>query len=128
MGEALVDRRVEPDGTIVTLVGDVAGHGPDEAGVAVALRVAWRTMVLTGHGPAELLAGLDQVLLRERRTDELFATVACVWVDPDRRRAYARGRHISDLRRGYRSVRRRPAGVLVPLRHHVRSTVHPDDR
>jgi len=51
----------------------------------VALRVAWRTMVLTGHGPAELLAGLDQVLVSERRTEELFATVACVWVCPDRR-------------------------------------------
>jgi PAS domain S-box-containing protein len=75
------------DGTIATLVGDVAGHGPDEAGVAVALRFAWRTMVLTGHGPADLLAGLDQVLLRERRTEELFATVACVWVGPDRRQA-----------------------------------------
>jgi PAS domain S-box-containing protein len=75
------------DGTIALLVGDVAGHGPDEAGVAVALRVAWRTMVLTGHGPAELLAGLDRVLLNERRTEELFATVACVWVCPDRRRA-----------------------------------------
>jgi PAS domain S-box-containing protein len=75
------------DGTIATLVGDVAGHGPDEAGVAVALRFAWRTMVLTGHGPADLLDGLDQVLLRERRTEELFATVACVWVGPDRRQA-----------------------------------------
>jgi serine phosphatase RsbU (regulator of sigma subunit) len=42
-------------------------------------------MVLTGHGPAELLAGLDRVLLRERRTEELFATVACAWVGPDRR-------------------------------------------
>ena len=74
------------DGTIATLVGDVAGHGPDEAGVAVALRVAWRTMVLTGHGPADLLAGLDQVLVCERRSDELFATVACAWLDPERRR------------------------------------------
>jgi PAS domain S-box-containing protein len=87
LGADFYDALQLTDGTIATLVGDVAGHGPDEAGVAVALRVAWRTMVLTGHGPAELLAGLDQMLLRERRTDELFATVACVWVDPDRRRA-----------------------------------------
>jgi PAS domain S-box-containing protein len=87
LGADFYDALQLPDGTIATLVGDVAGHGPDEAGVAVALRVAWRTMVLTGHGPAELLAGLDQVLPRERRTDELFATVACVWVHPDRRRA-----------------------------------------
>jgi PAS domain S-box-containing protein len=85
LGADFYDALELADGTIATLVGDVAGHGPDEAGVAVALRVAWRTMVLTGHGPAELLAGLDQVLLRERRSEELFATVACVWVGPDRR-------------------------------------------
>jgi PAS domain S-box-containing protein len=84
LGADFYDALQLTDGTIATLVGDVAGHGPDEAGVAVALRVAWRTLVLTGHGPAELLAGLDQVLLRERRTEELFATVACVWVSPDR--------------------------------------------
>jgi PAS domain S-box-containing protein len=74
------------DGTIALLVGDVAGHGPDEAGVAVALRVAWRTMVLTGHGPADLPAGLDQVLVGERRSEELFATVACAWLHPDQQR------------------------------------------
>jgi PAS domain S-box-containing protein len=85
LGADFYDALELADGTIATLVGDVAGHGPDEAGVAVALRVAWRTMVLTGHGPAELLAGLDQMLLRERRTEELFATIACAWVGPDRR-------------------------------------------
>ena len=84
LGADFYDALQLADGTIAVLVGDVAGHGPDEAGVAVALRVAWRTMTLTGHGPAELLAGLDQVLLRERRTEELFTTVACVWVSPDR--------------------------------------------
>jgi PAS domain S-box-containing protein len=85
LGADFYDALELADGTIAILVGDVAGHGPDEAGVAVALRVAWRTMVLTGHSPADLLAGLDQVLLRERRTEELFATVAFVWVGPDRR-------------------------------------------
>jgi PAS domain S-box-containing protein len=87
LGADFYDALQLDDGTIAFLVGDVAGHGPDEAGVAVALRIAWRTMVLTGHGPGELLAGLDRVLLAERRTEELFATVACVWVSPDRRQA-----------------------------------------
>jgi PAS domain S-box-containing protein len=87
LGADFYDALRLPDGTITILVGDVAGHGPDEAGVAVALRAAWRTMVLTGHGPSELLAALDRVLGSERRTDELFATVACVWVSPDRRQA-----------------------------------------
>jgi serine phosphatase RsbU (regulator of sigma subunit) len=87
LGADFYDALQLDDGTIATLVGDVAGHGPDEAGVGVALRVAWRTMVLAGDGPAELLAGLDRVLEWERRTEELFATVACVWVSPDRRQA-----------------------------------------
>jgi PAS domain S-box-containing protein len=87
LGADFYDALQLADGTVAILVGDVAGHGPDEAGVAVALRVAWRTLVLTGHGPAELLAGLDQVLLRERRSEELFATVACIWVGPDRQQA-----------------------------------------
>jgi PAS domain S-box-containing protein len=84
LGADFYDALQLDDGTIATLVGDVAGHGPDEAGVGVALRFAWRTMVLTGHGAAELLAGLEQVLLGERRTDELFATIVCLWVSPDR--------------------------------------------
>jgi PAS domain S-box-containing protein len=85
LGADFYDALELADGTIATLVGDVAGHGPDEAGVAVALRVAWRTMVLTRHGPAGLLTGLDRVLRCEGRSEELFATVACVWVGPDRR-------------------------------------------
>jgi PAS domain S-box-containing protein len=84
LGADFYDALQLADGTIAVLVGDVAGHGPDEAGVGVALRAAWRAMVLTGHGSAELLAGLDRVLVSERRTEELFATVALVWVDPDR--------------------------------------------
>ena len=40
-------RRVEtPDGRLHVLVGDVAGHGPDEAALGVALRIAWRTLVM----------------------------------------------------------------------------------
>ena len=86
LGADFYDTLQLPDGTIAILVGDVAGHGPDEAGVGVALRVAWRTMVLTGHGGADLLAALDGVLVSERSSEEMFATVACVWVSPDRRR------------------------------------------
>ena len=87
LGADFYDSLELDDGTIAILVGDVAGHGPDEAGVGVALRIAWRTMVLTGHDAADLLVGLDRVLVSERRSEELFATVACLWVSSDRRRA-----------------------------------------
>jgi CheY-like chemotaxis protein len=32
-----------PDGTVHALIGDVSGHGPDEAALGVGLRIAWRT-------------------------------------------------------------------------------------
>jgi len=74
------------DGTVALLIGDVAGHGPAEAAVGVALRSAWRALVLTGHGPGDLLDGLDKVLACNRQSDELFATVCCCWIGPDRER------------------------------------------
>ncbi|WP_432986198.1 PP2C family protein-serine/threonine phosphatase [Dactylosporangium sp. CA-233914] len=63
------------------LIGDVCGHGVDEAPLGVALRVAWRALVLAGVPEEQILDSLEQVLVAERRTDELFATVAVVTVD-----------------------------------------------
>jgi serine phosphatase RsbU (regulator of sigma subunit) len=60
----------------------VAGHGPVEAAVGVALRAAWRALVLTGHRPDDLLDGLDKVLARDRQSEEMFATVCCCFVAP----------------------------------------------
>ena len=76
-------RRPElPDGTAALLIGDVAGNGPVEAAVGAASRAAWRALVLTGHGPDDLLDGLDLVLARDRQSEELFATVCCCWIGP----------------------------------------------
>ena len=66
------------DGTLHMLIGDVAGHGPDEAALGVCLRVAWRTLVLSGRQPHQTLACLQEVLERERHRKEVFATVAMV--------------------------------------------------
>ncbi|HET9896288.1 MAG TPA: SpoIIE family protein phosphatase [Streptosporangiaceae bacterium] len=64
------------DGTLHALIGDVAGHGPDEAALGVCLRVAWRTLVLSGRRPDQTLPCLQEVLERERHRKEVFATVA----------------------------------------------------
>ena len=64
------------DGTLHALIGDVAGHGPDEAALGVCLRVAWRTLVLSGRQPHQTLACLQEVLGHERHRREVFATVA----------------------------------------------------
>ena len=63
------------------LIGDVCGHGVDEAPLGVALRVAWRALVLAGVPEERILGSLEEVLVAERRTDELFATVAVATVD-----------------------------------------------
>jgi len=63
------------------LIGDVCGHGPDEAALGVALRIAWRTLVLAGHSGEEVVRGVEKVLLAERH-DTLFATIAMVSLDP----------------------------------------------
>ena len=73
---------VETATGIHVLIGDVSGHGPDEAALGVALRITWRALVLAGLPPAEVLRGVEQVLLAERRDDERFATVAMVLLDP----------------------------------------------
>jgi integral membrane sensor domain MASE1 len=84
LGADFYDAVELPDRTVATLIGDVAGHGPDEAAVGVALRAAWQGLVLSGHGPAGLLDGLDKVLVRNRPSEEMFTTVCCAWISPDR--------------------------------------------
>lgn len=73
------------DGTVHVLMGDVCGHGPDEAALGVSLRIAWRTVVLAGVAEAEHLSTLQAVLVSERASEEVFATVCTLVVAPDRR-------------------------------------------
>jgi len=73
-----------PDGRVFVLLGDVAGHGPDEAALGVSLRIAWRALVLAGVDPSRLLPVLEDVLIRERRSDEIFVQASFCVIDPDR--------------------------------------------
>jgi serine phosphatase RsbU (regulator of sigma subunit) len=75
---------------IQLMIGDVCGHGVDEAALGVALRVAWRALVLA-HVPDEaVLPAVEQVLMSERKRDEIFATVATVRLDLSSGRATVR--------------------------------------
>jgi serine phosphatase RsbU (regulator of sigma subunit) len=69
------------------VIGDVSGHGADEASLGVRLRMAWRTLVLAGHTGERLLDTLDAVLEHERWGDEIFTTVCMLTIAPDRRSA-----------------------------------------
>jgi serine phosphatase RsbU (regulator of sigma subunit) len=66
---------------LALLVGDVCGHGAEEAALGVALRVAWRALTLARVPEDELLPALEQVLMTERRAEEIFATLVTVTVD-----------------------------------------------
>ncbi|OKJ16984.1 PP2C family protein-serine/threonine phosphatase [Kitasatospora sp. CB01950] len=69
------------DGRVHVVIGDVCGHGPDEAALGVALRIAWRALVFAGLSGQHLLTTLQHVLEYERRSDEIFATLCMVVLD-----------------------------------------------
>src|SRR5271157_6615574 len=54
-----------PDRTVHIVIGDVAGHGPDEAALGVALRIAWRTLTLSGIHGAAAMRQLERILHAE---------------------------------------------------------------
>jgi len=84
LGGDFFDTVETPDGTVLSVVGDVAGHGPDEAALGATLRTAWRTLVLTGTEPERILEHLERVLVTERPRPEVFVTLCQVVVTPDR--------------------------------------------
>lgn len=75
------------DGTLFAMIGDVSGHGPDEAALGVCLRIAWRTLVLAGTEVERILPLVAQVLFHERSNEEIFATACMLKVAVDRRGA-----------------------------------------
>ena len=71
-------------GAVHAVIGDVSGHGPDEAALGVCLRIAWRTLVLGGHDPARLLRTLQAVHDHERHSPWVFTTLCMATIAPDR--------------------------------------------
>ncbi len=72
------------DGSVLALVGDVCGHGPDEAALGATLRTAWRTLVLAEIPTVDILGLLERVLISERARPEIFTTVSMLDVAADR--------------------------------------------
>ncbi len=71
-----------PDGRVGVIVGDVAGHGASAAALGAVLRAGWRTLVLAGTDPPEVMETLNSLTLVERDTPEIFVTAVCAWIDP----------------------------------------------
>lgn len=72
---------VEKDGTTHVIVGDVSGHGPDEAALGVCLRIAWRALVMGGVAEERLLPALEEILVSERAQEEMYATLCQISMD-----------------------------------------------
>ena len=68
-----------PDGRLIALLGDVAGHGLSAAGAMAQLRNALRSQLFAGATPAEALAQLNAFSLH--LMPRTFATVILVRVD-----------------------------------------------
>lgn len=81
LGGDFYDAVQTADGVVHALLGDVSGHGPDEAALGVCLRIAWRTLQLAGAAPNHVVSVLEEVLIHERHDDDAFATVCMVEVD-----------------------------------------------
>ncbi|WP_378739913.1 PP2C family protein-serine/threonine phosphatase [Nocardia brasiliensis] len=82
LGGDFYDVVQQADGTVHVLIGDVAGHGPDEAATGVALRLAWRTLVLSDIFGLRQLHLLEEVLLAERTGKQTFATLTSLTLRP----------------------------------------------
>ncbi len=78
------------DGSVHLMIGDVCGHGPDEAALGACLRAAWRALTLALHPPHEVMATLHRMLPHERHAPHVFATLCAVEIAPDRRSANVR--------------------------------------
>jgi serine phosphatase RsbU (regulator of sigma subunit) len=85
LGGDFFDVVERPDGSLNVLIGDVCGHGPDEAALGACLRIAWRALTLSGAGGDLLFATLHQVLEHESQIAGLFATLCALEIEPSHR-------------------------------------------
>lgn len=106
-----------PDGTIHLMVGDVAGHGPDEAALGVALRISWRALTFAGLRGNERMRRMEQMLHAERPGPGVFATVLSVALRADGRFTAVRAGHPGMLLQGRGTVQwlEPPAGPALGL-------------
>jgi len=74
------------DEAVHAVIGDVSGHGAAAAAIGVCLRVAWRSLILAGATALSMIGLLEQMLVAERESDSVFATLTHLSFAPDRRR------------------------------------------
>jgi serine phosphatase RsbU (regulator of sigma subunit) len=83
LGGDFFDAVQTPDGTVHVMIGDVAGHGPDEAALGVALRIGWRALTFAGLRGNERMRQLERLMFAERPGKAIFATLLSVALAPE---------------------------------------------
>ncbi|HTA97778.1 MAG TPA: SpoIIE family protein phosphatase [Solirubrobacteraceae bacterium] len=81
LGGDFFDVAETPDGHVRLVVGDVCGHGPDEAAIGVCLRAAWRALAICGVERERTMRALQRVLEHEREIPLLFTTLCMLEVE-----------------------------------------------
>jgi len=71
------------DKTLRVIIGDVMGHGPDQAALGVQLRAAWRALVLAGLPQATVLETLNRMVEIEAPSGS-FVTACDVVINAQR--------------------------------------------
>ncbi|MDQ0377073.1 SpoIIE family protein phosphatase [Amycolatopsis thermophila] len=115
------DATVLPDGRILLVIGDVAGHGIEAATGMVALRNALRGLAVTGAGPGQLLEWLNTTTFTVNRG--VTGTALCGLYEPaDRTLTWARAGHLPPMlvRDGVAEQLPLPRGILLGARAGVR--------
>jgi len=95
-----------PDGSVLCVIADVMGKGLPAALLATMLRTNLRAVVAAGKSaPGEILHMINNLMCADLIQLEMFITMACVWISPQRDRL----RHAS-------------AGHLLPLHQNAADT------
>ncbi|HEY0816934.1 MAG TPA: SpoIIE family protein phosphatase [Pseudonocardia sp.] len=81
LGGDFYDAVRSPTGTVHAIIGDVSGHGPDEAALGALLRVSWRALVFAGVAEERHLPELQRLLQTERHDARLFTTACTVAIE-----------------------------------------------
>lgn len=81
-----VTHRRDSDGLVAFLLGDVSGHGPEQAAAASSLRSAWSAMAMLPHLDIDdWAAGMQHVLAENDPEQTMFVTVVMGTLDPGTR-------------------------------------------
>ncbi len=87
LGGDFFDLVEDAGGVLHALIGDVCGHGADEAAIGAVLRATWRGLRLAGASQPVVIDTLTRVFEQERHLPRLFTTLCELEIDPARRRA-----------------------------------------